>query len=726
MSGFQPPYPPLVAGTEDSPVTSPSEVQYNPQQSSSQLGNPGALMSNPYQSLGYFTGFPDPIMFQAPKTQSTRSRKKSIPGMEHVKHRRTRSGCYMCRSRRVKCDETRPVCERCRKGKRDCIYPEATSSKGPSGSGPSRDVPQSHATSPGSSQDDSEDFEMDAKLEPILDEVEPEDALSRRSTGSFRRLRRAKTISTLNLRRAATRHSSETPSLDGAKSSSTSASTGTAASLKTHFQVPEPPFQRSVLRPDWSHLPVDLQSRLRYFYDNISHYDYCLPNDPDDFFRTILPNFAINSGNDALTYALVAFSTYHSTVKNPNGQIEDFLHYYDNSVTCLLDCFKRGEQHNISTLMAILQLATIEEYLGNWVNLSGHQRGALEILTQLYTPPTAMQSPTSRMLVSWYGRFDVILGMMGGFGTTLPREWFATVLQSCQEHVANNPDNLAWRIEVHAAEIRLLSADMSNLYAKGGRGDMSGQSFAAEHGRITRRLHEWRKNLDPAVTDAAFLVTNLPQMEQPDESAIVDPYQPGFLYSHPLFSTTILMVEWHSIIVMHKSQEASALLNEPPQELQSLALIICQIYETMQLWPSTPNGALVTVHASLAIAALFLPRDDRHHMWIRRKYAQLEGLGYIFPTTMRTRMAELFRDPSCTRWWLPRDEGFYPVIRKIRAFFADERNTNAVSRQARNIHEMSAIFDRLRMGSDETTPSPVEASGSSLSFLRGGGTTPRG
>ncbi len=84
-------------------------------------------MPNPYQSLGYFTGFPEPVMFSAPKAQ--RNRRKSAPGLDHVKHRRTRSGCYTCRSRRVKvslrdfvmgqreiltycqCDETRPTCE---------------------------------------------------------------------------------------------------------------------------------------------------------------------------------------------------------------------------------------------------------------------------------------------------------------------------------------------------------------------------------------------------------------------------------------------------------------------------------------------------------------------------------------------------------------------------------------------------------------------------------------
>lgn len=92
-----------------------------------------APMPGPYHQLGYFTGFPDPMMFNTAK--SHKNRRKSGAGInlgtDHVKHRRTRSGCFMCRGRRVKvcwklklekplktlsdsfqCDETRPVCER--------------------------------------------------------------------------------------------------------------------------------------------------------------------------------------------------------------------------------------------------------------------------------------------------------------------------------------------------------------------------------------------------------------------------------------------------------------------------------------------------------------------------------------------------------------------------------------------------------------------------------------
>lgn len=32
---------------------------------------------------------------------------------------RSRSGCFTCRRRKVKCDESRPICEKCQIGHRD-------------------------------------------------------------------------------------------------------------------------------------------------------------------------------------------------------------------------------------------------------------------------------------------------------------------------------------------------------------------------------------------------------------------------------------------------------------------------------------------------------------------------------------------------------------------------------------------------------------------------------
>ena len=52
-----------------------------------------------YADLNYLFGSQDPAML-VPKP--SRNRRKSSQGSEHTKHRRTRSGCYTCRSRRVK------------------------------------------------------------------------------------------------------------------------------------------------------------------------------------------------------------------------------------------------------------------------------------------------------------------------------------------------------------------------------------------------------------------------------------------------------------------------------------------------------------------------------------------------------------------------------------------------------------------------------------------------
>ena len=82
------------------PARPTPNIQDIPTSSPQQVAPHAVPMANPYSSLEYFTGFPEPIMFNAPKSQ--RNRRKSSLGLEHVKHRRTRSGCFTCRSRRVK------------------------------------------------------------------------------------------------------------------------------------------------------------------------------------------------------------------------------------------------------------------------------------------------------------------------------------------------------------------------------------------------------------------------------------------------------------------------------------------------------------------------------------------------------------------------------------------------------------------------------------------------
>lgn len=60
-------------------------------------------------------------------------------------------------------------------------------------------------------------------------------------------------------------------------------------------------------------------------------------------------------------------------------------------------------------------------------------------------------------------------------------------------------------------------------------------------------------------------------------------------------------------------------------------------------------------------------------------------------------MSDLFKEPSCVRWWLPNDEGFTPILQSIREF-ADERNAVAVSAQVENLREVNQVFAKLQLG----------------------------
>ncbi|KAM7204489.1 adhesion and hyphal regulator 1 [Naviculisporaceae sp. PSN 640] len=661
----------------------------------------GPHLTNPYQSLGYFTGFPEPIMFNAPKAQ--RSRRKSAPGLDHIKHRRTRSGCYTCRSRRVKCDEVRPICERCRKGKRECNYPEPTPAKGSSSLGSRDSSGQSQQTSPDSSHggDDDEDAGLESNLDPILDEeeddLEPQSATTQTSMPLFSP-RRTSTASSFGLQRISTgmRQEPEALSPDGNNSSSPS-----ATALKASITGPTTPglsgtFSSSPhARPDWSTFPTDVQFYLNYFYDNINHYHYCMVNDADDFFRSILLGIAVQ--NEGLLYAIVGFSAYHYMLKSPNGRIKDFLHYYNRSVSLLLAFLKSKERNNIATLLTILQLATIEEYLGDWVNLMGHQRAAFEVLTQLFTPQTVMQSPASRMILTWYARFDVFIGIMGSCKTSLTREWFATNVEYYVSKAAEEPGNLSWKIESSSARLRLFAMEMAHLFGKGARKEVSEEEYAVEHHRILMALEDWKNNRDPALEDPSHLVTEFPNARVKGPEDIVSSPAPGVLFRPPLFTSTILRCEWHSIVLMHNSQSVSEPSDETQGRLMEHASAICQIWETVQSWSQSPEGSLIILHPCLAIASLFVPRDTKHHMWMRRKFALLEGMGYISPISMRTRMAELFNDQTCLHWWLPNGEGFTPILKAIRNF-ADDRNATAALAQRDNVGQIRHVFSKMEIG----------------------------
>lgn len=324
-----------------------------PHNYTSSQGNPGGMSSTQDSTV------------IPPKV--ARSRRKPETG-DHKKHRRTRSGCYTCRSRRVKCDEGKPTCERkwrshlnilggnswynlgCRKGNRDCEYPEEKLAK----SGSSKKGAPTVDDELGSSSDEDEDDIGSERLGSIKDEDESGSAqLGGISTSGV----------SSNSKMPTTRRISEVPSLIQDKGASPTPSTEGSAAYSP-YQITETIRVRSdgvsptARRSDWSHLPDDIQYYLGYFYDNVTHLHYSLKYDSTNFLKTGYMEAALRE--EALLFAVVGFAAFQRTLHNPRGKIQDFLKYYNKAVSLLLRSLKRGERHNTDTMLAILQLATIE------------------------------------------------------------------------------------------------------------------------------------------------------------------------------------------------------------------------------------------------------------------------------------------------------------------------------------------------------------------------------
>ncbi|KAL2754286.1 hypothetical protein ACRALDRAFT_2043311 [Sodiomyces alcalophilus JCM 7366] len=668
----------------------------------------GIPITSSYQPPGYLPGLHEPLVFNPSKSHKVR--RKSAPGIEHVKHRRTRSGCFMCRSRRVKCDETRPICERCRKGNRECIYPDpppgkSTTSQSSTPKETTGTAPMQRP-SPSSSlevDDLEEDRGLDTALETIPDQEEGEDTHNETLPSKASVLRPSSSASSSrNPQKHAVRQASETPSHashEGNKSSpATSVGTSAGYSAGTPPALDMPNISSSS-RADWSHLPASMQRYMDYYHHNITHHHYCFVFDGHDFIHNTLPQLAL--GSEPLLNAVVGFSAYLYTLEhNTDGDINEFLQYYNKSVTLLINFLKRKERHTIHTLFTILQLATIEEYLGDWINLMAHQKAAHELLITLFTPQSAMETVLGRMAVSWYSRFDVFVAIMGGFPTSLSNEWFTAYADYCQTQILLNADNpqtrLHWKIDKESSVLRVISREMSMLYARGSRGQISPESFEAEHSRILKRILDWRAGWDGELIDPDFLVSDFSYGPPRDESDIVDPYTPGILYMEPLFAVTKLIIGWTSMIIMHQCQSPTADREKLYAELREHSYNVCAAVELLGRWPGSPKGSLIAAQAVVSMSAIFLPKDKKHSNWFRRKFALIERKGYIHPINVRVKMGEMFREPSCARWWLPNDEGYTPVLQAVRSL-ADERNAAAINAQQENLREVRHIFAKLDM-----------------------------
>jgi hypothetical protein len=157
------------------------------------------------------------------------------------------------------------------------------------------------------------------------------------------------------------RASSDPPSFAHATSLSPSTeASNPLARAQTSTPVEQPSRSRSkskVIAERRIHeLPEEIRFYLKYASTKMSHHHWGVRVDHQNFFRKTMIEVALCY--DPLLYALVGFAAYHCTLEKPDGALEDFLGYYQQSIKLLRQTFK--QKPTIATILTILQLATIE------------------------------------------------------------------------------------------------------------------------------------------------------------------------------------------------------------------------------------------------------------------------------------------------------------------------------------------------------------------------------
>ena len=248
------------------------------------------------------------------------------------------------------------------------------------------------------------------------------------------------------------------------------------------------------------------------------------------------------------------------------------------------------------------------------------------MLLDLYTSSSILDSELRRRILAWYLRFDLYGSIISGHETLAGRRWFMALAEYYHGKVSAFPENIDFKIEAAISDLWIVSTDMAQLFARFARGDLPLEVFNSECDAFGELIDAWKDRLDPVFGDNQYLVRSFDgKAKDPDD--IVDPYQPGGLYSAPLTTFNFMVADWLAIRAMFRYKKALALQEDPPSDLSALALELCRIFEAIEYSAELPPEAVLKAHASLGVASLFLPKDDRHTMWCRRKMAKIESLG---------------------------------------------------------------------------------------------------
>ncbi|KAH8691255.1 putative C6 finger domain protein [Talaromyces proteolyticus] len=640
-------------------------------------------------------------------SDSTPHQQSRLAAVEQRKHKRTRSGCLTCRSRRIKCDEGRPICERCRKGNRDCEYPP------PNAKSSSRSNKSRRQSSRGSISSDDETGDQGG-LGVIPDEDESAGILSSPSEPA---LPKKKSMQSIGQRRP--REASEASSASKAISQSPASDLLQASQSSSPFSSPQ--YKSNFVQQPARDLAQVFSKRqfksgirflLKYHQERMSNNHYFLSHECNMFFRGTLFDLAMEY--EPLLYALVGFAAYHHTLEKPDGKMYDFLKYYDRSLQLLRKSLASSEKHSEAMMATVLQLSTFEESIGDWVNLVDHHQAADALIHEMITPQSSTQNETHRFLLIWHSRFDLVAGLIAKNEAILSREWYTTIDEHDAAQAALSPDDLTAQLRLVSSRTRLFAMDYASLFARLGRQLVSFDDFVKELNEMDTTVHMLHQVLEQ--------YDNCPEITMPRPAVplqgpedVLDTAMPCRFYRDSMWRLNFAWADLLSTELMYKYQTHISIGRPEGPELQRIALQICHHAESIVRWPEVDVGTVIAFHNWLVLTAMFLPRDPKHMMWSRRMIARIEINGYIYPPKVRESLAELWGDQTVHQWWVPDEGGCPELVKEIRTL-TEERTTNPRDKIREDVRDMKSLFSKMRLddvGSQGSSPLSGTLTGSS-------------
>ncbi|KAI5786017.1 hypothetical protein FPQ18DRAFT_368638 [Pyronema domesticum] len=621
--------------------------------------------------------------------QQQQRRRRSGQGADAVKHRRTRSGCFTCRTRRVKCDEKHPICERCKKGNRECTYPEVTpNSKSKKPRGESRE---------GSSS--LEDVEEDD--EEYLDDASPP---ALRSSTSQSRLRSGATRRDSwhdsehgrhKNRKTAGSSADQTPSPCDPESSAPTSPTGSLRRTASAYSLNN--------TSEWSHIPHDIAFYLNYHKKMLTCHHYLLKSDCDDFFKTTLLEHALQ--NDALMYAVAAFASFHYNIFYATNAYHTFLEYYNEAIILLREALNRP--HTIDTILTILQLACFEEYLGDWASLQEHRNAASSIIKTLYTPETMSETFELRMVFNWFIHFDLLCAMMAAHRATTSPEWCLAASAAVMKQHLSNPSDLRLKIEKAAGDFRDITLEVSMMTARRLEGGTTLEQFERDFMQCLNNVMGWFEGLDKEILEGAERI-QWPARDREDGEKQEDcPFQLAPLYTGIRWAVNFLLMDYYGLVIVLKTQIAITSAETASAGLAEFAVKICRLLAAIEAYPHTPAGALLSAQAPIGLAAMWIPDAPGYRAWLQKQLAKAERMGFVYPLAFRTKIATMWCDPKLKYTWIDNNSetAIALTIRQLVDSRDAEMPRGAVGRDVKAIR---SLLETMRLDSKGSGVVPRE------------------